>query len=340
MKVHYTASLWSKEKGACGSIQKTNWQFEFLGLGRCIPCIYHFREGIVFDLLTFLDTNKMRGYFEKYAEIADKLTPIEQQCAEQEHPYQEMKISEIWIDGHKIEGYSSSAATNIPFARESSELLPVQKAYGSMLDEAACFNCHRFCVPYPKADTAMQKLLRILHSGRISTLKLVTGERRRFYPVDLRFTLSEEEGTKNVSFIHPITGITHHLYLQHDEVLEIPQAADRKQCFYFMVASYEIDPPLQPDDRLQFDNSISYATPPTEDFAPTASSVGIIGRAFGPTAIFLPGRDGKKVSVGSHGLPLHYCFSTMTLEKSQRAQFVIQGLDAKIGDRVIYEFER
>jgi len=59
MNVYYTSSLWSKEKGACGCIQKINWQFEHLGLKRCIPCIYHFRECIVFDLLTLLEEDKM-----------------------------------------------------------------------------------------------------------------------------------------------------------------------------------------------------------------------------------------------------------------------------------------
>ncbi len=63
MKVHYTSSLWSREKGAGGGIQKTGWQFEHLGLKRCIPCIYHFRKGIVFDLLTFLDADKIKAYF-------------------------------------------------------------------------------------------------------------------------------------------------------------------------------------------------------------------------------------------------------------------------------------
>jgi hypothetical protein len=342
MKVHYTSSLWSEEKGACGSIQKTNWQFEHLGLKRCIPCIYHFRDGIVFDLLTLLDTDKLKACFEKYAKIEDKLMPIERQCAEQEHPYQEMNIHEIWIDGHKIEeGYSSTAATSMPFARENSELLPVQKAYRSILDETVCFNCHRFCVPYPKTGSAMQKLLRALHLGRINTLKLITHEQRRFYPILLRFTLSDEDSRKTVGFVHPVTKRTHNLYLQLDEAIEIPQDGDGKQPFYSFAASYEIEPPLQQNERLQFDSSISYTLQQTDDFLPTASSfIGIIGGADGPTAIFATEKGVNNTPCGSHGLLLHTCFSTITLEKSQTAHFIIQGLDTKTGDSVIYKFKK
>lgn len=339
MKVHYTASLWAGEKGACGVIQKTGWEFEHLGLKRYIPCIYHFRKGIVFDLLTFLDADKVKAYFEKYAELEDKLSHIERRCAMQEHPYQDMNISEIWIDGHKAEGFSSSAATSIPFAKENSELLLVQRAYSSVLGEGACFNCHRFCVPYPGKGPAIQRLLRALHLSRINTLKLVTDEQRRFHPVDLSFTLSEEESQKDTSFVHPVTGVKHHMYFQLDEIIELPQAIDKEQHLYSAAANYEIDPPLQQNDRLQFDSSISGTRKPMASFN-AASSIGIIGGACGPTVILTADKGKGGVPYGSHGLPLNTCFYKITLEKPHTAQFVIQGLDTKAGDSMVFEFKK
>lgn len=331
MKVHYTASLWAEEKGACGVVQKTDWEFEHLGLKRYIPCIYHFREGIVFDLLTFLDADKMKAYFEKYAELEDKLSHIERRRAMQEHPYQDVNISEIWINGHKVEGFSSSASTSIPFAKENSELLPVQKEYSSVLGEDACFNCHRFCVPYPQTGSAVQRLLR--------TLKLVTNEQRRFYPVDLCFTLSEEESQKGISFVHPVTGVKHHMYFQLDEIIELPQTIDKEQHLYSAAANYEIEPPLKQNDRLQFDSSISGTRKSTTP-SNSASSIGIIGGAYGTVGISIADKDKSGIPCGPHGLPLNTCFSVITLEKPRAAQFVMQGLDTKAGDSIVFEFKK
>jgi hypothetical protein len=340
MKVHYTSSLWSKEKGACGVVQKINYQFEHLKLKRYIPCIYHFKDGIVFDLLTFLDADEMKTYYEKYEGIEERLSPIERQCAEQEHPLQRMEISEIWIDGIKIEvGFSFSESTYIPFLKGNSELLPVQEAYRSMLDGTFCFNCRRFCVPYPGTNSTLQKLLRTLRLSRINTLQLITHEQRRFYPINLCFTLSDKDMEKNISFVHPVTKDIHNLYLKSGETIEISQAMDGKQHLYSMEASYEINPPLQQNDRLQFGSSISYTSGQADNFN-SCSSMGFIGGACGPTAIFMAGKGENSVPCGPHGLPLHHCFSAISSQKSETAQFVIQGLNTKAGDSAVYKFQK
>ena len=98
-----------------GLPQRTSWQFEYAGAKRYIPFIYHFSKGIVFDVITILNETKLREFFEKYEDIEETLTPLQKRCVEQEHPYQAVPISKIWINGKQVEGgYSSSGSMSIP----------------------------------------------------------------------------------------------------------------------------------------------------------------------------------------------------------------------------------
>lgn len=76
MKMYYNSSLWDKGKGFYGLPQKVSWRFEHAGTRRCIPVIYRFPKGIVFDIITFLDETKLREYLEKYEAIEKMLTPL------------------------------------------------------------------------------------------------------------------------------------------------------------------------------------------------------------------------------------------------------------------------
>ncbi|WP_207638338.1 hypothetical protein [Desulfoscipio gibsoniae] len=138
--------------------QKIYWQFEYAGSKRCIPVIYRFPKGIVFDIITFLDEVKLHDFFEKYEAIEETLTPLQRRCAEQEHPYQAVPLKEIWINGRRSEsGYSSCSTVSIPWAQQDDGLMLVRKAYSSILKNTACFACERFCVPYPKTDSLKLK---------------------------------------------------------------------------------------------------------------------------------------------------------------------------------------
>lgn len=191
MKIYYNAGLWSNGKGLPGLPQKVNWQFEHAGTKRCIPAVYRFSKGIVFDIITFLDEAKLRAFFEKYEGIGEALTPLQRRCAEQEHPYRAVPVREIWINGQKVEsGYSSTGAVSIPWARKDDELTFVQEGYSSILKDAACFACERFCVPYPGTDSKVQKLLRFLRLDKVSGMKLSTHSVPRFFPLDMRFEIS------------------------------------------------------------------------------------------------------------------------------------------------------
>ncbi|HHY04504.1 MAG TPA: sodium ion-translocating decarboxylase subunit beta [Thermoanaerobacterales bacterium] len=338
MKVYYNSSMWSKGRGFWGLAQRTNWQFEYAGTKCYIPVIYRFSKGIVFDVITILDETKLRKFLEKYETIEETLTPLQQRCVEQEHPYQAVSISEIWINGKHVEGgYSSSGTMSIPWVQEDDKLAHVQKAYSSILNNVTCFACERFCVPYPPTDSKIQKLLRFLRLDRVNSIKLSTYPVKRFHPLDLHFEMSDEN-PKELCFNHPITGIKHTLYFQKSEQFSIKTGKNRN--LYIMQSMYEIEPALPQGDTLQFGNSIQYTEPLNDEFSSTsAASIGIIGGADGPTAIYISSKKEKEVSRGLHGLPLHSCLSVPCFQKEETSHFVLEGINTKDLDSKEYNFQ-
>ncbi|WIV13730.1 sodium ion-translocating decarboxylase subunit beta [Proteiniborus sp. MB09-C3] len=332
MKVYYNSSIWSKGKGPCGLAQKTNWEFEYAGTKRIIPAIYRFSQGIVFDIITILDEKKLRKFFEKYEAIEETLTPLQRRCAEQEHPYQSVPIKEIFINEKQVEnGYSSSGAMSIPWEKQNDELISLQRAYSSILKDTSCFACERFCVPYPETDSKIQKLLRFLRLIKVDKIKLCTYPMEEFFPLDIHFKMSVNEEQKELCFNHPITGIKHTLFFQNAETTEFPITINRNRILYNMHLMYEIEPALPQGDTLQFGTSIQYTEPEpiVDGFSPdSASSIGIIGGADGPTAIFISSSDkGKKIPCGHHGLPLHSCLSVLSFQNEDASNFIIEGIN-------------
>ncbi|MDD3653483.1 MAG: hypothetical protein PHO01_04760 [Desulfotomaculaceae bacterium] len=341
MKVYYSSSLWGKGKGLCGVPQRVNWQFEYAGNIHRIPVLYRFSKGIVFDVISFLDQEKLRAFFKKYEAVEETLTPLQRRCAKQEHPYQAIPIRKIWMNGKQVEsGYSSSSTVSAPWARQDDQLAPVRKAYASVLKDTACFACQRFCVPYPETDSKVEKLLRFFRLNRISGVKLSTQPVHWFSPLDIHFEISKREGQKEVCFVHPKTRITHSLFLQNPELIEMPMGRDVNRRFYAVQARYEIKPALPQGDSLQFNSSIQYSVPPGDRFSPTtAASIGIIGGANGPTAIFAVSKNKEKTAPrGLHGLPLHSCFSVPGFNKEDTMNFVLEGINMKNCDGKEYNF--
>lgn len=340
MKVYYNSSLWSIDKGIRGLPFKINWKFEYAGAKRCIPVVYRFPKGIVFDIITFLDEARLRDFFEKYEAVEEKLTPLEKQCAKQEHPYQSVPIKKIWIDGQRVEeGYSSRGALSIPWASQRDDLTHVRKTYSHLLKDTSCFACQRYCVPYPETGSIIQKLLRILRLNKIKQIKLSTHSVQRFHPLNIHFVVAEKGNSNLVRFNHPITGETHTLYFQNTKLVEMPLGVDVKDSVYITHSMYEIEPALPKGDSLQFNNSIQYIQPQVDKLNPTAASVGIIGGADGPTSICVsPGGKATYIQRGQHGLPLYNCFSVPSFQKDDASNFVLQGINTQKDDSKEYEF--
>lgn len=217
----------------------------------------------------------------------------------------------------------------------------MRKAYSSILKDVVCFGCERYCVPYPPADSKFQKLLRFLRLDRVNRVKLSTYPMKRFFPLDIHFEMSVDEKQKEICFNHPVTGMKHTLYFQSPESMELP--IDQNHNLYIMQSMYEIAPALPQGDTLQFGSSIQYTeTPEISDdkFSPTsASSIGIIGGADGPTSIFMSSKgEGETVSCGLHGLPLHSCYSVPSFQKGETSNFILEGINTKDRNSEEYNF--
>lgn len=342
MRVRYNSSLWSKEKGICGLPQKVNREFEYAGMKRIIPAVYRFSKGIVFDTLTPLDETRLREFFEKYQRREQELTPLERCCAEQEYPFQDISIKEIWINQEQVEGgYSSSCGVSIPWD-EDNDLSHIQKAYSSILKDTTCFACQRYCVPYPETHFKTKKIKRFLRLDKVNSIEFSTHPVQQLFPLDIRFDMTEQDTQKEVSFKHPLTGVTHTLYFQAPESLEIPLDATGSRSFYTTKLMYEIDPALPEGESLRFDSTTQYTTePPEGSLMPTAaSSIGIIGGADGPTSIIIGGVGGDTgIQCGLHGLPLHSCFSVPGYKDHKTSLFLLEGINIIVYDSMEYHLE-
>lgn len=340
MKVYYDSSLWSEGKGLCGFPQKVNWQFEHGGVRRFIPVIYRFSKGVVFDVITITDEIKLNEFFEKYESIEEQLTSIQKRCAEQEHPYQAVPIKEILINDKQSGNYSSSGTISIPWLQNDDELKLLRKSYSFILKDVTCFACERFCVPYSNTKSIGQKLLNIFRINKVKSLKLSTYPVQKFFPLNIHFQMLIEEKQKEISFKHPVSGITHILYYQDVEFVEMPLCRDENRKLYVAQSLYEISPELPQGDTLQFNSSIQYSETQEDKFSPTAaSSIAIIGGADGPTAVFITAKNKEKmIPVGIHELPLHSCFSVPKLYKKSTSNFVIEGININNFDSKEYNF--
>ncbi|AGL03332.1 hypothetical protein [Desulfoscipio gibsoniae] len=175
---------------------------------------------------------------------------------------------------------------------------------------------------------------------KVNSIKLSTRSVQWFSPLDIHFEMSAKENQKVVCFRHPLTGIKYTLYFQNAEFIEMPLGVDGNRSFYAAQTMYEIEPELPQGDTLQFNSSIQYTGTTEDRFNPTAtSSIGIIGGADGPIAIFVsPAGEEKNVPRGIHGLLLHNCFAIPSFQKDDISHFVLEGINTKICDGKEYNF--
>lgn len=118
MQVYFDTSLWLSKKGRpCKVRQDTDAVFTEGGLTRCVPTVYCFKQGIIFDILTVVKESDMVEYFEKYKgweKKADSLSDTQVQKIMQENPYQNVALKGIWLNGEKEQDISFSSTGYLP----------------------------------------------------------------------------------------------------------------------------------------------------------------------------------------------------------------------------------
>lgn len=334
MRVYWESNR--AQKGMPGRKQCVDWLFDYAGKLRCIPAIYRFPEGIVFDLLTFLDETELRLFYDKYRNAEESMSPARRRAAEDGHPYQSVPLAKIKINGRQPSQWSSAGGFHIPWLEdEHSILIGEAKAYARQLNGATCFARDRYMIPlHSEPFLKWECFRRWLCPEKISTIEIEVGKKTRFLPLELPFSLPYDfSGIHTETFPHPQTQVLHTLYFQsmeHEEV-QIP-IGNIEKTLYITQLSYAISPELPEGDCFQFNSGIEWEPEPMAEggFLPASSAaIGIIGGSSGPTAIFLAGKNDTDIPHGTHDLPLHTCFAKPSITKEQTVNVILDGINTR-----------
>ena len=266
MDVTFDPGLWRKPKGEVGRPQWVRWAFWCDGCLYSIPAIYHFEQGLVFDVLQPLSEEELNLFYQKYQRYNEEggLLPsaLEYQI-EQESPVRRLSLQNICVDGLAYESFSSSASARTPWNQD--ELSEWREAYADCLQQQF-FACQRFCLLYKRRGSQED----------ISSLALTVREREVFYPFLVSFSLGTDlQRKKLIKWRHPLTGEELTFTFQHPVQTEITL---NHAPLYITAAGYTCTPEQPQKVRLAFDNSLQ------EEGWTEAGSIGIIGSCDGPTA--------------------------------------------------------
>lgn len=352
MKVYYESSLWQRDrnrdnknlKKECGKAQKINWAFKYLGQQCYVPYIYRFKEGIIFDIVTIVEAEALQAYHKKSREI-DFNDSKARRTLKEENPYQSMHIAEIWINEEKVEkGYRASGQLYTPLQYIDESYQTFKKAYRDILKDKIHFGIERFCVPYPQAAVGFEKFKRLKKRENIVSLRLMTYPVHKYYPLEKSFKLSSMQPDYAFEIKHPLTERQHTLSFRREEESSLPMQGRE---IYVTLASCQVEPPLKEGESLDFDSSISYTSSVKSEvtYAPEAidsigiiggsdktkaeASTDIIGGAYGATSIVIGEKSEEKS-----------CFSKLTFESQEVAEFELRGMQIKIMEQQTYEYRR
>lgn len=309
-----------RENAACRSVQQVDVKFRADGLTRILPAIYHFDEGIVFDILTIMDESLLEAYYEKYKwadENPGSLSEIQIAKISQECPYQPVQFRKVYMnDSVEIKSHAfHDLVRQIPCLNEpadSTELQNIKEAYAAYLADVDCFFCQRFQIVTKELWT----------EDAVAELTVETCEQSRTEEVDLTAEVYPGE-EKCMEFSDPFTGAKHKIYIYDvEEVKAVPEGIG---CY---MGKMEIVPELSKEEKILFDATISYQR---MKGSTGASAVSVIGGSSGPVSVFLAGKVREEESrFGGTPKP---CFSKPFMAGEQeKSCFIISGVERLVQD--------
>lgn len=242
MKVYFKQNFWSKvEDGIPGIPKSLNWKFTYDNVEYFIPTVYYFSEGITIDILSFIDNEKFKMFYDKYAPIESELNDEDILFAEQERPIPELPLGSIYINEQLVET-SRCASSYISFFRndKKEKLSEIKEAY--KISDEQSFYCTRVHAKY-------------CTQREIDELKIVTNRTEELLKIRKHFTLNivEAKNQNDIVFKHPLTNVEHHIYVNdiklYDARNDFPHH-DHNAPSNFAIIEYEIFPALSSDERL------------------------------------------------------------------------------------------
>lgn len=317
MKVYFEQSFWdSRENGCPGIPQKVDWKFTYDNQRYQIPMIYLFSEGATIDIISLLDTAKIKNFHEKYENRVNNMSEEERLCLEAVHPIPEFPLKAIYINNELVEMRSRCSACYIA-GTDSKErddvisLREIQREYDFMHGEDVSFQCIRV---HAKFSKVAQK--------EIHMLKFITSKTEILLPVKRHFVIEAGMPEKEceVEFVHPLNGINHHIYINEVKEFNVREQFPEYKLdnpFHYARVSYELTPSLPQDERLL----IREIKQPDEDISAGRDKT-IIGRAYGVIGI-----TGKSdAELGKHGYLLETIFTKMYWKSLKNIEMSIVGV--------------
>lgn len=328
MKVYYSEAIGRQQEHhhmgeKAGIKQIVNWHFTYLDREYMIPCIYRFSQGIVVDILQPLDQEEVKGFMEKYKDIdSEELSSFDEKRIERERPYGPVEIRDIRFNGKRgNRGWRSTGGICLEgYHIEEESAGKLKEAYKEYLEAYESFGYQRMCISYPKAKRGKNRIRLFGRNHRLKGIELITSEQYINYPIGLSFTLNEKKPEHKVNFIHPITGKEHQLAFTWQESVEVPIPKAKLGKVYAQMASYQVFQELGLGEQLIFDQAMQFEQVEEQEkaYMPTArGSIGIIGGACGPTAIFIAGKNRTKET--------QYCYSKLS-DQIENCIFYLEGI--------------
>ena len=284
-KVTFEGGFWSNE-GTPGKEIRVEKAFSWGDEKWYIPSVYLCDEGIVIDYCKEAECDAVKAFIEKWDllnEHKNKYTSEQRDLMSMEHPLsRDVNISAI-ANGQLVRENHGCGLCWIP-----SVLVPQERSRDDIvgklmdhynLDPDKAWSINRCSIPWV--------------GGEATELELQMQPREVQIPGPRFVTTKQGEG---ITFTHPITGVQHRLTVQELESQELSQTHFPDDTMeyprFFKTMTYLVEPDIERNhisvlDCADGDSARQKKGIPREKGSVSAASIGIIGRADGPTAIIM-----------------------------------------------------
>lgn len=312
MKVYYSGNFWGDHKfERAGKEIPVKKEFLWCGSKWYIPAVYSCSKGLVVDFCVAIPRERIENFLKHWNQ--DKrisgLSDEELERMEKESPFSIDIEVEAQINGKKLEHPSMCAVGWHPCDQEQEHIEDVQE---ELMNYYACdrslgWSFIRVCLPWKTSRKPQLKTLSILLKQRPV---MYSGE---------HFMTEDPCYGQEIAMIHPVSKREHRLTLYGCETNTLSTDAFRfteaiQYPNIYKVLSYHISPDLPPEefriqdctrgDKPRYKKSRNHGT---NSFVPnetSACSIGIIGGADGPSAIFIAGKSSDEHN-------MHYAYSSL-----------------------------
>ncbi len=285
--VTFDGGFWSND-GTPGKEIRVEKRFSWGEEKWYIPAVYLCDEGIVVDYCKEADCAAIKAFIDKWDLLNEHKNQYSKEQREQivqEQPLNANVHVSALINGQLLKeknGYGQSwiPSVLVPGADRDNDVTKLMDHYE--LDPDTGWSINRCCIPWTDGKTAD------IHSMELNF------EPREMKLSGIRFVV-EQEGDK-FKFVHPLTGLEHVLTIQEIESKELSEThfpdATMEYPRYFKAMTYTVEPNIDRNHMVVLDCADGDSARPKKNISRekgsiTASSIGIIGSASGPTAVIM-----------------------------------------------------